>query len=126
MGAANYLTGIQASVQVGATTFRFNKWGLKYKTKAIPASNFNSNGRQEVAKGITTAELTLEQQSYDQGNTAFATGNTYAFQLFTSATQSFTISFFVEEIDIDVDYENNQAIKITGTSNDTSFTAAIT
>lgn len=123
--AFNPLSGVVGSVKVGATSYAFGKWSIKLKTKSIPVNNFNSNGRQQVVGGVTHAELTLEALTYDQGNMPFSTNATYSFILGYSATQSITVAFFIEEIDVDVDYDGAQPVKIQCTSNDITFSAAI-
>lgn len=124
--AFNPLSGTQGSVKIGLTSYAFGKWGVKMSAKALPVNNFNSNNRQQVVAGVTKEELTLEALTYDLGNMAFTAGNNYTFILGFDATHSLTRTYFVEDIEVTVDYDGLQSVKLTCQSNDTTFTAAIT
>lgn len=123
--AFNPISGINGTVKIGATSYAFGKWTLAMKTNVLPVNNFTGGGYQQVVAGVTSAELTLEALTYDQGNMPFTTGTKYSFILGYNNTTSTTVSIMVETIEPTVDYDGLEAIKITGKS-DGSFTSAIT
>ena len=123
--AYNPLSGISGFVKISTTSYAFTKWTLEMKTNIVKANNFTGGGYQQVVPGITSATLTLEALTYDQGNMAFTSGNPYTFILGYMTGVSITMPVLLESITPSVDYESNQSIKIVGQSNGT-FTAAIT
>jgi hypothetical protein len=120
----NPLSGISGSVQIGDTPYAFTKWTCSMKTLFVKANNFTGGGYQQGVAGITSATLTLEALTYDEGNMAFTSGSKYVFVLGYTESISLTVTVLVESIDVTVDYEGGQPIKITGQS-DGAFTAAI-
>lgn len=121
----NPLSGITGSVKIGSTPYAFSKWSLEMKCVVVKANNFTGGGYQQVVPGLCSATLTLEANTYDQGNMAFTVGNFYSFILGYTATISVTVSMLIESISPSIDVEGGQPIKITGQSNG-SFTASIT
>jgi hypothetical protein len=121
----NPLSGVEGSVKVGTTAYAFTKWTASMKTVFVKSNNFTMGGYQTGVAGITSATITLESQTYDEGNMAFTSGNSYDFVLGYTSGVSLTITVMIESIDVTVDYEGGQPVKITGQSNG-SFTAAIT
>ena len=121
----NPLSGIAGSVKIGATPYAFTKWSASMKTVFVKANNFTGEGYQQGVPGMCSATLNLEANTYDQGNMAFVAGNTYTFVLGYTTGVSLTLTVLIESIDVTVDYEGGQPVKITGQSTG-SFSAAIT
>ncbi|QJW98690.1 hypothetical protein [Frigoriglobus tundricola] len=120
----NPLSGVTGSVSIGATAFAFTKWTLEMKCVVVKANNFTGGGYQQVVAGMVSASLTLEADTYDQGNMAFSVGETYDFVLGYTSEVNVTVHVLIESISPTVDYENGQPIKISGQSNG-SFDAGI-
>lgn len=122
--AFNPLSGIAGSVKISTTAYAFTKWTASLKTNLVKANNFTGGGYQQLVAGITSATITLEALTYDEGNMAFTAGNSYTFILGYTGMVNLTLTVLVESIDVTVDYEGGQPIKLSGQSNG-SFTAAI-
>ncbi len=120
----NPLSGISGSVKIGTVAFAFTKWSVDMKCVVVKANNFTGGGYQQVVPGMCSATLTLEADTYDQGNMPFTVGNFYTFILGYTAGVSLTLAVMIESISPQVEYENGQPIKISGQSNGT-FGAAI-
>jgi hypothetical protein len=120
----NPLSGITGSVMVDEDVFAFTKWNVEMKCVIVKANNFTGGGYQQVVAGMLSATLTLEADTYDEGNMAFTAGGTYAFTLGWTDAISLVMTVLIESISTTVDYEGGQPIKIVGQSNG-SFTAAI-
>ncbi len=121
----NPLSGVQGSVQIGGFVYTFGKWDLTTETKGQLVNNFSSNGRQQVVPGVTSAELSLEALTYDLGNMPLVTGSSYVMILGYDATHSFQAIFYVESINMTVDYDGLQSVKVKAKSNDITFLSLI-
>lgn len=120
----NPLSGITGFVKISTTAYAFSKWTIEMKCVVVKANNFTGGGYQQVVPGLASATLTLEQLTYDEGNSAFAVGDTYTFILGYTTGISLTLTVMVESINVTVDIEGGQPVKIVGQSTG-SFTAAI-
>jgi hypothetical protein len=120
----NPLSGITGSVKISTTEYAFTKWTLEMRCVVVKANNFTGGGYQQVVAGMASATLTLEADTYDQGNMAFSVGTTYTFTLGYTALVTVDVPVMIESITPTVDYEGGQAIKVVGQSNG-SFTASI-
>lgn len=123
--AFNPLSGIAGFVKISTTSFAFTKWTVAMKTVFVKANNFTGGGFQQGVAGITSATVTVESLTYDEGNMPFTSGAAATFILGFTTGVSLTIAVIIESIDVTVDYEGGQPVKITGQSSGT-FTAAIT
>jgi hypothetical protein len=121
----NPLSGISGSVKIEDVEYAFTKWSLSMKCVVVKANNFTGGGYQQVVGGMISATLTLDADTYDEGNMTFTVGDTYEFVLGYTSEVDITITVLLESIDATVDYEGGQPIKIVGQS-DGGFTAAIT
>lgn len=121
--AFNPLSGITGFVKISTTAYAFTKWSLEMRAVIVKANNFTSS-YQQVVSGLVSASLTLEADTYDQGNMPFTVGTSYIFILGYTVGVSVTVTIVLESITPTVDVEGGQPIKITGQSNG-SFTAAI-
>ena len=122
--AFNPLAGIDASVTVGETEFAFSKWGISMKCVVVKANNFTTTF-QMVVGGLISATLSLEAETYDEGNMPFSVGDFFTFILGYTSEVSLTVEILIETIEVTPDIENGQPVKISGPSNG-EFSAAIT
>ena len=121
----NPLSGIAGSVKISTTAYAFTKWAVEMKCVVVKANNFTGGGYQQVVPGMASATLTLEADTYDQGNMAFLVGDNYTFILGYTTGVSLTLEVMIESISPEVNYEEGQPIKIVGQSNG-EFAASIT
>lgn len=122
--ADNYLSGIQASVVIGVTSYSFSKWGLEIETNLPKVTNFTSQAFQALVKGVTKGTITLEGP-YNQGNMPFTSGTSYTWILTWTTGISITVTALISRLAPDDDVEDAARIRIQAESNGV-FTAAIT
>jgi hypothetical protein len=122
--AANYLSGVQAAVLIGATPYSFSKWSIPIEIDLPKITNFTSQAFQAIVAAVTRGTITL-QGPYNQGNMPFTAGSSYTFILQYTNSVSITVTALIEQIRPDIDVEDAQRITIVAKSNGT-FTAAIT
>jgi len=120
----NPLSGISGAVAVGATEYAFSKWTVEMKCVVVKANNFTGGGYQQVVPGLCSATLTLEALTYDEGNMPFTVGDFATFVLSYSSTTDLTLGVMIESINVSVDIEGGQPVKLVGQSNG-AFTASI-
>ena len=121
--ADNYLSGKDAKVMIGSTTYSFSKWSLDMKTNLPKVTNFTTAGFQKVVQGITSGTLTVSGP-YNEGNMAFTSGQSYAWILGFDGTTTLTCTARISSIKADEDVDGSPQISITAET-DGSFTAAI-
>jgi hypothetical protein len=124
LGVFNPLSGVIGFVKISTTTFAFTKWSAEMKCKIVSANNFTGDGYQQIVSGVTSATITVESDTYDEGNMAFTCGAAYTFLLGYMTGVQLSITVIIESITPTVDYNGGQPIKIVGQSNG-SFTASI-
>ncbi len=113
----NLQTGVTGATSIGAQFYAFSKWVYKSKTALIDVPNFLGQGYIDRVFSLTDAELELSAKTYDAGNMSFATGTTLTFLLWTDALSSSTVNISVETIELGVEVDGAQPVKLTGKSN---------
>lgn len=119
----SFISGISASVGIGATNYSFSKWRVPMKSGLPKVTNFNSAPYQLLVAGVLSASIYLEGP-YDTGNMAFSAGVSYTWILRWKSDVNLTVPAFIEEIQGSQDVEDAARVNITAQSSG-PFTASI-